>query len=86
MRVLHSPSELRELARRIEARHVALHTEHALDAWEDAIRECEHRPRDAERNAPDWPDTESEHDHRLIVDVLRQAADDAEAMLRFIHG
>lgn len=78
-----SPWEMRELAQRIEGRYLTLHSEAQLDAWEDALRDCARQRKGAARTAPDWPDS-SDYFAALIVAVLRQAADDADAMRAFL--
>jgi hypothetical protein len=73
-----SPSELRELARLIDGRYLALFTEHELDEWETAVDDWANDPAEERGDRPVLPATSGEHAHVLIVDALRQAADAAE--------
>lgn len=73
-----SPSELRELARLIEGRYLALFTEQELDDWETAVDDWANDPAEERGDRPVLPATSGEHAHALIVDALRRAADAAE--------
>jgi hypothetical protein len=71
-----NPSELRELARQIERGCFCVSDLRGSDDWADRMVDWANDKKSEDE--PPFPPSATPHEHALIVDALRQAADAAE--------